>query len=154
MNQDFGGLGGIMGKTRPVHDFDDFEVTIQRIFGERMKQDDALCHEIWSALANVDWHRPESNDSASYSLRAVGDLVAAIRGSGDYLDWYCNSDYPSITDEIRRSLKKAGWIPDAAMSICDEDGCLEDATCGWNDGLKPRSTCGKHQGQHHPRPWP
>jgi hypothetical protein len=96
-----------------------------------MKTDDELCKRIWSALANVDWYKPETHDSASYSFRAAGDMIAAIIGRGNYMDWYCSGPYAAITNEIRRSFHKAGWIADTQHPVCDETGCLDNASCGW-----------------------
>lgn len=147
---EFGGLGGLV-EGRELNTEDDFEMMLARVFGERMKTDDELCKQIWSSLANVDWYKPTTHDSASYSFRAAGDLIAAIRGEGDYMDWYCSGPYPEITDEIRRSLKKEGWIADDMPSICDEPGCLESAGCGWSESKgKYRHTCRKHMGTHNP----
>lgn len=128
-----------------------FEEMLARVFGERMQTEDDLCKEIWSALANVTWYHPKSYLEAGYSFRAAGGLIAAIRGGGDYMDWYCCGPYAFITDEIRRSFRKEGWIPDEYPEVCDEPGCLKDAGCGWYDGSKYRITCGKHTGKHMPR---
>ena len=140
----YGGLGGL-SEGRVINGDDAFEMMIVRVFGERMRTDDELCSQIWSALANIDWYHPANYDSASYSFRAAGDLIAAIRGTGCYIDWYCSGPDASITDEIRQSFKKEGWIPDSTPSICDEPGCLEYVSCGWptEDGGY-RSTCGSH----------
>lgn len=140
----YGGMGGVKGG-RKLNTEDQFEAMLARVFGERMKTEDLLCQQIWSALANVDWYNPETNEHASYSFRAAGDLIAAIRGSGDYMDWYCSGPYATVSEEIRRSLKKEGWLPDTTSGICDEPGCLEDAGCGWptKDGGY-RRTCYKH----------
>jgi hypothetical protein len=122
-----------------------FEIMIVRVFGERMKSDEELCSQIWSALANVEWYHPASHDSASYSFRAAGDLIAAIRRTGCYLDWYLVGPYAIITEEIRRTFKKEGWIPDTTPSICDEPGCLEYVSCGWpTDDGGYRQTCSTH----------
>lgn len=68
------------------HDpLDLFEVAVKRVFGEAMADDLDLCTEVWSAITNCDWHH-DNGDTASYSFRAAGDLVAAVRGHGDYLD--------------------------------------------------------------------
>lgn len=147
---EYGGMGGVVGG-RELDVDDHFESMIVRVFGDRMKTDDDLCKQIWGALANVDWYKLDTHDSASYSFRAAGDMIAAIRGSGDYMDWYCSHDYPCISDEIRRSFKKEGWIADTMPGICDEPKCLKNAGCGWwENGERPRSTCGEHMKEHIP----
>lgn len=123
---------------------DNFENVLRTAFGDRF-QDDEFCRDMWSALANVDWYHPETHEAASYSFRAAGSLIARLRGSGDYMDWYCSGPIASISEFIRRSLKKQGWIFDDQPGICDEPGCLQDVSCGWpqEDG-RYRCTCGDH----------
>jgi hypothetical protein len=65
-----------------------FELTVDRVLGDRIRADGAYAIAMWSALANVEWHGPE-DVSVSYSFRTAGDLVAWVREEGDYLDWYC-----------------------------------------------------------------
>ncbi len=103
----FGGMGGITGG-RQLNQEDDFEMTIYRLFGEEMKENENLCHDIWSSLANVDWFH-KKGDTATYSFRAAGDMIAAIRGHGDYMDWYCRSPYSSVSDYISELMEKEGW---------------------------------------------
>jgi hypothetical protein len=140
---DYGGPGGLL-EHRAINTEDLFEMMIVTAFGERMKTDDELCTQIWSALANVTWYHMQNHDSASYSFRAAGDLIASIRDAGNYMDWYCRGPYASITEEIRRTFKKAGWIPDDTPMICDEPGCLDDVTCGWPSEGGYRQTCSEH----------
>ena len=68
-----------------------------------------------------------------------------MRGSGDYIDWYCCGPYADVSDFVARSMKKKGWIYDTSSEICDEQGCLKDAGCGWptKDGGY-RYTCSEH----------
>lgn len=131
---------------------DKFEAAVDRALGDQIRVDDAMAAAMWSALANVDWFHPASGDSASYSFRAAGDLIAAIRGRGNYLDWYCSGPYATVSDHIARSLKKEGWIYDDMPAICDEPGCLEFVSCGFptKDGGY-RSTCGDHYREHKKR---
>ncbi len=103
---EYGGIGGYVDG-RPIDRDDPFETMIARVFGERMKTDNKLCRHIWSALANVQWRR--DGDEAFYSFRAAGDMIAAIRGNGNYLDWYCSGPYATIADEIRDAFGKEGW---------------------------------------------
>lgn len=121
----FGGLGGVQGG-RAVNPDDSFEMAVDRAFGEQLRAERSsgadnydegwfnrkgLGARLWGSLANVDWVH-ENGDTAGYSFRAAGDLIAAIVGTGDYMDWYCSADYGHADAEIVERLAREGWRPD------------------------------------------
>ena len=105
---DFGGLGGFTGG-RPLDTRDAFEMAVNRALGAAMRDDDDLCRDMWSALANVDWVHEDGN-TASYSFRAAGDLIAAIVGTGNYMDWYCSGPAEVVSGQIADALATEGWV--------------------------------------------
>jgi hypothetical protein len=109
MAREYGGLGGL-SERRAVASDDAFEMAVVRALGDDMAADDGLCTEVWSALANVDWAH-EGGDTASYSFRAAGDLVAAVSGKGNYMDWYCSGPDNRVSDRVRAALRLQGWHP-------------------------------------------
>lgn len=127
---EFGGLGGVSGG-RPRDPADLFEAAVERAFGERLRHErshglDArkgdneegglwdrhgLGARLWGSLANIDWIH-ENGDTAGYSFRAAGDMIAAIVGDGDYMDWYCSSDAGIVDAEVAEGLAREGWRPE------------------------------------------
>jgi hypothetical protein len=109
---DFGGLGGYAGGISLEDCSGDlFVAALNRACGEQIRNGSGA--EVWSALANVDW-KHENGDTAGYSFRAAGDLIAAIKGSGDYMDWYCSGPYATVADWIEEAMAKEGWTHNAA----------------------------------------
>lgn len=105
----FGGLGG-SPETIPFDAWQDdlFAQAVNRTLGEHIRADDAAAVAMWSALANVEWQH-ENGDTASYSFRAAGDLIASIRGKGMYMDWYCSGPTATVNGEIAEAMAKEGW---------------------------------------------
>lgn len=87
-----------------------FELTVDRVLGERIRADGANALALWSALANVEWHRPVGA-CVSYSLRSAGDLVAWVREEGDYSDWFCAEPVAVVARWIEEELGREGWFP-------------------------------------------
>lgn len=117
MPEDYDKSGGLVGG-RPARDaFENaFEVAVNRALGDGMRADKNLCNALWSALANQRWHH-DNGDTAGYSFRAAGDLIAAIRGEGDYLDWYLSGPVALVDQTIKEALAKEGWHPDVARTV-------------------------------------
>ena len=107
---DFGGCGGIVGG-RPRDESDLFENAVERQLGEAMREDPNLCKEVWCATSNVTWRNAEEGHTASYSFRAAGDLVAAILGRGDYMDWYCSGHDGEVSERVAEAMLDEGWEP-------------------------------------------
>jgi hypothetical protein len=116
---EYGGWGGVAGGR--ALDLDDaFEMAVERALGARIRADEATARAMWSALANVDW-RHAYGDKASYSFRAAGDMIAAIRGSGDYMDWYCCGPWAEIRADIAAAMRAEGWAPTLTWTVAHRD---------------------------------
>lgn len=98
--------GGVWGG-RPLDTSDPFEMAVKRALD---LTDRAVASELWAALANVGWEHV-SGAWAAYSFRAGGDLIAAVLGEGDYLEWYCCGVSGVVTDRIRNAMASEGWSP-------------------------------------------
>jgi hypothetical protein len=106
---DFGGFGGVWdGLPFQAYDGDLFARAVERQLGEKIRADREVGVRLWSALANVDW-KHANGDTAAYSFRAAGDLIASICGKGMYMDWYCSGPYATVSDDISEALGKEGW---------------------------------------------
>lgn len=92
---------------------------IQKKAGEDISYAQAL----YAALCNTEWQKNTiwprlSNIKWSTSWRGAGRIVAALRDSGSYLDWYCSGlmgtedavEEGCVTDEIRSDLHLLGWF--------------------------------------------
>lgn len=115
----FGGLGGIP-ECVPFDAWkgDLFAQALNRALGEQMRcpiYGDIVCAQVWSALANVDW-KHEHGDTASYSFRAAGDLIASIKGAGMYMDWYCSGPSATVAGYIEDAMLAEGWTVDESAA--------------------------------------
>jgi hypothetical protein len=100
---------------------------------EKARSRDSYAQHIYAALCNNDFQKLDvievlKNNTWSCSWRYAGGIVAHMRESGDYIDWYCsgmgdglgNGDADRtkgyvgegcITEEILTDFKKIDWIP-------------------------------------------
>lgn len=99
---------------RPLDPNSPFEQALERALGPAVRADVNLSAALWCALANVDWQHA-SGATFSCTWRDAGEVVAALRQEGSYLDWYCCSDdYGTVAPEILVALAQEGWTPNPA----------------------------------------
>lgn len=84
-------------------------------------QDYKYAQSLYAALCNTEWVKFEvmqllKNEGYSCSWRYAGGIVSQIRGSNDYMEFYCSGidDYAVpegiVTNEVKDDLKELGWV--------------------------------------------
>lgn len=105
----YGGLGGVRGG-RKLDPTDAFEMACERALGAAIRADKDVGIRLWESITNQDWVNGEG-DTASYSFRRAGDVVAAIRACGeDYMDFYCMGSPGQPRHDIVLALSREGWV--------------------------------------------
>jgi len=99
----------------------------------KVRNSDAYAQNLYAAMCNMRFQRQDvlpilRDEFWSCSWRHAGGIIADMRESGDYMDWYCsgigeglgNGDADgsrgyvpeaTVTDEVRADLLKLGWVP-------------------------------------------
>jgi len=101
----------------------------------KVRASDAYAQNLYAAMCNMEWQRldvmPILQDQRwGCSWRYAGGIIADMRESGDYIDWYCSGigsaeqgfglgkasgeGYVAegvVTEEIEADLKQLGWQP-------------------------------------------
>lgn len=127
---------------------DDLEADLKasQVILEKVCNDVAYAQNLYAALCNTEWCKNEvvpilKEEYWSCSWRYAGAIVANMRQTGDYIDWYCSGisvfvdmdddtfesltsnqlemyhtvkryvQEGHITDEIRKDMLDMGWIP-------------------------------------------
>lgn len=109
---------------------------------QKVQNSEVYAQNLYAAMCNRDFQRNDvwpilKNNTWCCSWRRSGGIVADMRETGDYLDWYCsgirNDGYQDdittvisdqfvsegyVTSEIQEDLLKLGWI------VLDDD--MED----------------------------
>jgi len=97
--------------TQPREAGNRFEEAVERAFGERLRAawpDRTFGGDVWSGLGCFNW-RSADGDTAEYTQRAAGDLLATIVGRGNYMDWFLTAPDNILTDEVREAMAAEGW---------------------------------------------
>jgi hypothetical protein len=118
---------------------------------DKVRASEVYAQNLYAAMCNNEFQKLDvmpilRNDKWSCSWRYAGGIIADMRESGDYIDWYCSGikgdsytdddletlnqesqerfeivkqfvNESYVTDEIRSDLKRLGWI------VVDYDDC-------------------------------
>lgn len=95
---------------RQIDMSDPLEADIFEIFGDRICENYEFATKIWSAFTNTYWSHYRYGNDFGFSYRAAGDMIAAIRGDGDYMDWYCCAPSAVVSEEISSTMAAYGWL--------------------------------------------
>jgi hypothetical protein len=79
-------------------------------FRDKIRNSDEYARDVYRALCNnIFYELADTSNRWSCSWRSAGSLVAHIRGSGDYMDWYLSEDEGTISPEVALDLCVLGW---------------------------------------------
>jgi len=117
---------------------------------DKVRASEVYAQNLYAAMCNNEFQKLDvmpilKDDKWSCSWRYAGGIIADMRESGDYIDWYCSGikgemydtteveiteeiqqriaitkqfvGESHVTDEIRADLKRLGWI------VVDYDDC-------------------------------
>jgi hypothetical protein len=117
----------LLAQGRPTHSMDlDIELTPEIL--DKVRTSQSYAQNLYAAMCNRDWQEQDvwevlRDQTWGCTWRTAGGIIAAWRGEGDYMDWYCSgigaNEHPEtkyvgegfVTDEIRRDLAQIGWRP-------------------------------------------
>ena len=85
-----------------------FERDLDAAFGQLIRESDEAAEEAYAAICQNDWTH-SSGETAGYTLRASAALIARLRGSGDYSDWYCSGGEGHVSERFAKAMAEFGW---------------------------------------------
>lgn len=97
---------------------------------QKIRNSDTYAQNVYAAMCNMRWQRIDvmpilKDEYWSCSWRTAGGIVAGIRGSGNYMDFYCSGILDSeeikaqtgvvsegtVTEEVAADFLQLGWQP-------------------------------------------
>ena len=81
----------------------------------KVRNSDDYAKSLYAAMCNNDFIRLEvmpilKEENWGCTWRYAGGIIADMRETGDYIDWYCAGNEGEVTEEIREDLLKLGWV--------------------------------------------
>lgn len=83
---------------------------------------DLFARLLYAALCNTEWHHRATGQLWSCSWRSAGDVVADMRGEGNYMDWYCSGGEGLVDEVVLMEVEALGWA-----LVTNADGPTSDA---------------------------
>jgi hypothetical protein len=120
------------------------ELLLSEHITQKCQNSKSYSQNLYAAMCNRDFQRNNTwpiltDQKWSCSWRHAGGIVADMRGSGDYIDWYCsgigNDDAGygldarpatgyvpegKVTEEIELDLNQLGWRPVSTEPTMDD----------------------------------
>jgi hypothetical protein len=81
---------------------------VDRAIVEQVRMDGGCRVDLWSALANVQWHSRD-RETVSFSCIEAGTVVVWVRDEGDYVAWYYSCPPGVVADWIGEAMIAEGW---------------------------------------------
>lgn len=122
----------------------EYDMRVSKVMVEKVRKNEYYAQNLYAAMCNNEFIKNEvwpllQEVTWGCSWRTAGGIVADMRGTGDYIDWYCSgikniisedefkelnpeqqehyltqlSKYVTeseVTDEIRQDLYEIGWL--------------------------------------------
>ena len=119
-----------MEQTECKHFDLEYDMMTAEWFRNKVRESESYAQNLYAAMCNNQFVKndvwPILQDKRwGCSWRYAGEIIADLRGEGDYIDWYCSgmgfhdkkgADMKGyvpeslVTDEIRADLLKLGWL--------------------------------------------
>lgn len=87
-------------------DDDAFILDLERLFGDRVRADNAFAYDLYCAIAQVDWEHPTKGRSG-FTYRGAEAVLDEI-GRRD-MKLYIEPDSGTVSEEISTALRHLGW---------------------------------------------
>ena len=86
---------------------------------DKVRNNDTYAQNLYAALCNNDFQKRDmwpmlKDDLWHCSWRYAGGIIADIRGTGDYLDWYCSGISDGLGNGDSDGIK--GYVPEGFVS--------------------------------------
>ena len=72
---------------------------------------DVFARLLYAALCNLNWKHRVTGQLWHSSWRDAGRVVAGLRCSGTYADWYCGGGEGTVDEQVLAELDVLGWEP-------------------------------------------